>query len=101
MFDVLTQSHMYRTSEPLSNVRVAVVQEKSCLAPSSAHGYAFIRTLATRAQYASGLCVRVRLYVCLCVCVWIYVCRQKTRLFASYRSKISTKTLSAASSLNL
>ena len=25
--DVLTQSHMYRTSEPLRNVRVAVMQE--------------------------------------------------------------------------
>ena len=47
----------------------------------------------TRAQYAPGLCVCVRLYVC--------VCRQETSLFASYSSKISTKTLSAASSLNL
>ena len=35
--------------------------------------------------------------MCVCVCV----CGQKTRLFTSHRSKISTKTLSAASSLNL
>ena len=52
-------------------------------------------TMFTRAQYAGGLCVCVRRYIYMCVC------RQKTRLFASYRSKISTKTLSAASPLNL
>ena len=40
-------------------------------------------------------------FVSVCVCTYMCVCRQKTRPFASYRSKISTKTLSAASSLNL
>ena len=40
-------------------------------------------------------------YAFVSVCVYVCVCDQKTRLFASYRSKLSTKTLSAASSLNL
>ena len=55
--------------------------------------------LVTRAQYAGGLSVCVRLYIC--VRTYVYVCRQKTRLFASHRSKIATKILSAAFSLNL
>ena len=55
--------------------------------------------IITRAQYAGGLCVCVRL--CTYVRTYMCVCDQKTRLFASYRSKLSTKTLSAASSLNL
>ena len=49
----------------------------------------------TRAQYALGLCVCVRLYVC------VFVCGQKTRLFTSHRSKFATKVHFAASSLNL
>ena len=72
--------------------------------------------IITRAQYAPGLCVCVRLYlpvrsmrqgyafvsVYMCVCVFVCLCVvKKTRLFASYSSKISTKTLSTASSLNL
>ena len=40
-------------------------------------------------------------FVSVCVRTYMCACRQKTRLFASYRSKLSTKTLSAASSLNL
>ena len=51
----------------------------------------------TRAHYALGLCVCVRLYVCVCV----FVCGQKTRLFTSHRSKFATKVHFAASSLNL
>ena len=58
-------------------------------------------SIFTRAQYAPGLCVCVRLYVCVCVCVCIYVCRQKTRLFTSHRSKFATKTHFAACLLNL
>ena len=53
----------------------------------------------TRAQYAPGLCVCVRLYVCGCVCVC--VCGQKTRWFTSHRSKFATKTHFAACLLNL
>ena len=31
-------------------------------------------SIFTRAQYAPGLCVCVRLYVCVCVCVCVYMC---------------------------
>ena len=48
--------------------------------------------------YPCTVCTRV---MRLCPSVYMCVCRQKTRLFASYRSKISTKTLSAASPLHL
>ena len=37
----------------------------------------------------------------LCPSVYVYICVVKTQLFASYHSKISTKTLSAGSPLNL
>ena len=51
-------------------------------------------------NYPCAVCARV-MRSCPSICVCVFVCRQKTRLFASYSSKISTKTLSAASSLNL
>ena len=54
----------------------------ACNSTRHLHLWSFI----TRAQYARGLCVCVRLYT------YVYVCRQKTRLFTSHRLKISTKT---------
>ena len=56
-------------------------------------GVCRLPVVVTRAQYALGLCVCVRLYVC--------VCGQKTHLFTSHRSKFATKVHFAASSLNL
>ena len=53
-------------------------------------------------NYPCAVCARVmRLCPSICVCVCIYVCRQKTRLFTSHRSKFATKTHFAACLLNL
>ena len=47
-----------------------------------------------------AFCVRLCMYVCMYVYICVCVVKQ-TQLFASYRSKISTKTLYVDSSLNL
>ena len=60
----------------------------------------FFHTLYIQHFYLCAVCARV-MRLCPSVCVCVCVCGQKTRLFASYSSKISTKTLSAASSPNL
>ena len=64
------------------------------------------RLLAYQNYYPCEACVRVMrlcpsVYVCMCVYNFICVLSKKTRLFTSYCSKLSTKKLSAVSSLNL
>ena len=58
--------------------------------------------IVTCAQYAQGLSVWVRLCIYIYMCIRVYVCvSSKTRLFASYRSKITTKMGCAQSMLNV
>ena len=58
--------HFERYSIALHRTRSVMCCNNAGVAPSSAHGYVFIGTLVTRAQYALGLSVCVRLYVCVC-----------------------------------
>ena len=50
-------------------------------------------TVVTRAQYAPGLCVCVRLYVCVCVCVYMCVVKKHACLRLTVRNSPQKRTL--------